>query len=125
MIEVFAHDHTALPSLHGDLLLRGPLPALGRQFERPLHGGVVAVDDDTSDRRAVDLDIADEVLLARAVGRFADALIDAIWTLHEDRELLARMGAAARSRVESDFTVPTMMDNMERIYLDVLEREAS
>jgi len=55
----------------------------------------------------------------------ADALIDAIWTLHEDRELLARMGAAARSRVESDFTVPTMMNNMERIYLDVLEREAS
>jgi glycosyltransferase involved in cell wall biosynthesis len=55
----------------------------------------------------------------------ADALIDAIWTLHEDRELLARMGAAARSRVESDFTVPTMMDNMERLYLDVLEREAS
>jgi glycosyltransferase involved in cell wall biosynthesis len=53
-----------------------------------------------------------------------DALADAIWTLHEDRELLARMGAAARARVETDFTVPAMMSNMERIYFDVLDGRA-
>jgi glycosyltransferase involved in cell wall biosynthesis len=53
-----------------------------------------------------------------------DAMAGAILRLHDDRDLLRRMGQTARRRVEDEFTVPKMMETMERLYLDLVDREA-
>lgn len=50
----------------------------------------------------------------------AAALADAIATLLGDADRRAAMGAAARRRVGADFTTDRMVDQLERLYADVL-----
>ena len=50
----------------------------------------------------------------------AAALADAIATLLADADRRAAMGAAARRRVGTDFTTDRMVDQLERLYADVL-----
>lgn len=50
----------------------------------------------------------------------ASALGDAIAVLLADRDRREAMGAAARRRVAADFTVDRMVDDLERLYADVL-----
>jgi glycosyltransferase involved in cell wall biosynthesis len=45
-----------------------------------------------------------------------DGILDAILHLAADRELLPRMGRAARKRVESEFSKDVVLPKMEAIY---------
>jgi glycosyltransferase involved in cell wall biosynthesis len=52
----------------------------------------------------------------------AKALADALMTLLEDRPRAAALGAAARKRVEQEFTVERMLDGYAEAYRSVLEK---
>jgi glycosyltransferase involved in cell wall biosynthesis len=52
--------------------------------------------------------------------RDADALAEAIMRLAEDPHLRRRMGAAARTRAEADFSVVRQVGQTQALYADVL-----
>jgi len=51
-----------------------------------------------------------------------DALADSIDLLLSDRELSGRMGAAARCRAMTEFTIEAMTDRMESVYRDLIRQ---
>jgi glycosyltransferase involved in cell wall biosynthesis len=50
------------------------------------------------------------------------ALADALATLHGDRALARRMGAAGRARVEADFALPDQLDRFQSLYRELARR---
>jgi glycosyltransferase involved in cell wall biosynthesis len=57
--------------------------------------------------------------------RDAQALADAVIALLRDRQLARRMGEAGRRRVGAEFTLAAMVERMERLYGDLLERRCA
>jgi glycosyltransferase involved in cell wall biosynthesis len=51
----------------------------------------------------------------------AEALASAILRLIKDRELGNRLGAAARSKIESYFSIDKMVEETEMVYFSLLE----
>jgi glycosyltransferase involved in cell wall biosynthesis len=54
--------------------------------------------------------------------RSAPSLAAGLAALRDDPRLRARMGNAARARAERDFGIDPMLDGMERVFRDVMER---
>jgi glycosyltransferase involved in cell wall biosynthesis len=50
----------------------------------------------------------------------SDAIAEAVMALLTDRELAMRLGAAARERAAATWTVPRMIDETRRVYLEAL-----
>ena len=93
VVEDLADDLAVAPGLHRDLLLDDALPALRRELEDPLDGGLIAVHEDAPDLGAVELDAVHEGLLVGAVRGLADALVDAVLAHHHVVRVPAVEGA--------------------------------
>ncbi len=53
-----------------------------------------------------------------------ERLADALRTLLADDELRARLGAQAKERALSEFTIPRMVDNVRDVYAEAIRRHA-